>query len=311
MLKNAVKGIIEHHKKDPLGIYATLDEGIPPPSEFSKSETTHLTFTCQAYEAQGKRKTMEDAHFFTEFDHGVLCGVFDGHGGKDVAIFASNEFTAKFPKELLKAKGNVHQAFEALIHKIHTKVAKNKKWNFTGSTAVITYIDKSSHNIYTATLGDSEANIYRTIGAGIRSLPLSIIRDWSSHKDATRAAIARNKPSFIKEYMETENPKWLRFPSALGVNVSRAIGDNEYSGTSKKPGVIHKPKITINKLKQGDFLVLACDGLKDFVNEREIAGILAANSLQPASNLAEQLVKFALDEKKSNDNVTALVVRIN
>lgn len=46
-----------------------------------------------ASEMQGWRNTMEDAHIsvFIDPDTSVF-GVFDGHGGKEVALFVKNHF---------------------------------------------------------------------------------------------------------------------------------------------------------------------------------------------------------------------------
>lgn len=46
---------------------------------------------------QGWRKNMEDAHICSQIDlgygqMGMLFGVFDGHGGKEVAEFAGKNF---------------------------------------------------------------------------------------------------------------------------------------------------------------------------------------------------------------------------
>ena len=67
-----------------------------------KNPENGITETC-AYGAcsmQGWRCGMEDAHIAKEIylpkskEKGMLLGVFDGHGGKDVAIFSESHFQA-------------------------------------------------------------------------------------------------------------------------------------------------------------------------------------------------------------------------
>ena len=59
---------------------------------------------------QGWRCSMEDTHIADEVDlpdgtKGMLFGVFDGHGGHEVAQFAKDHFTQTF-KEKLKSRAS-------------------------------------------------------------------------------------------------------------------------------------------------------------------------------------------------------------
>jgi serine/threonine protein phosphatase PrpC len=312
MHKNAVKAIREHvvdEENSQQAAYASLEEAIPSIEVLQKVKERPLTFSHSAHAEQSKRPTMEDAHFYLEFERGVIAGVMDGHGGSAVANYASEEFKKRFPACLEKFQGNVHQAFEYLIDEIHQEVAKNNSWKTQGTTAVISFIDKHTHTIYTATLADSEANIYRKINARMKSIPLSVVRNWASKKEALRAAIANNDPAILDNWptYKGHNTKWLRVNN---INISRSIGDL-YSATLKGQVVlVHKPKITVNQLQPGDTLVLACDGLKDFVSEKEITDLIAG---QPA-NLAEALAMASLKNQQYSahgDNVTVIAIHVS
>lgn len=302
MWKNAGKAVKEHQAGESSGVYIAS-------CAFLEANEQPLNFAFFEAEAQGPRPTMEDAHFFKRIEQGVLTGVFDGHGGQEVAKYASEMFQKKFSAVLAKSHGQVHQAFEELIHEIHQEIAKKQDWSFMGSTAVVCFVDEDTQLIYTATLGDSEANIYRETTGGMKSIPLSCVRDWSSTKDAARAAQALGYPQIADEWPKAENPKALRYPHPhYGINVSRALGDVSLTGTEERPGVIHKPKITVNRLQVGDKLILACDGLKDYVPEDEIAKLVALNAAH--ENLAERLVQHAVNVRRAKDNVTVLAVNV-
>ena len=256
---------------------------------------------------------MEDAHFYVESDQAILAGVFDGHGGREVAAFASEQFQVKFPKALDLAKGNVHQAFETVLHEIHQDVVRRPAWNKVGSTAVISYIDKEENKIYTATLGDSEANIYRKVGRSLKSIPLSCVRDWVSTKDHSRLEKVHGKEAVEKQYQRAHfQAKGLRSQLDTGVNVSRAIGDVDQTGTPDRPLVIHKPTITVSELCPKDVIVLACDGLKDYVSEDKIVGDLSPGWLSSVrgKNIAQLLVNKAL-QQNTRDNVTVLSIEVS
>lgn len=324
MHKNAEKALKEHRadakyadehsfavsgENSQQAAYATLKEAIPSIEVLQTVKEKPLTFSHTAQAEQSKRPTMEDAHFYLEFDRGVVAGVMDGHGGSAVANYASEEFKKRFPACLEKFQGNVHQAFEYLIDEIHQEVAKNKSWIYEGTTAVISFIDKHTHTVYTATLADSEANIYRKIDNQVKSIPLSVVRNWASKKEALRAAIANNLPIIAKNWPthKGHDTKYLRVNN---INVSRSIGDLDSATLNGKVVLVHKPKITVNQLQHGDILVLACDGLKDFVSEKEIIDLVAANP----TNLAETLAKTSVVNQKgsaSGDNVTVLTIHVS
>lgn len=306
MWQNAKKAIEEHIQKAP-GAFASVCNALPSLEVLvGPKNCSSLKFEQFAAEAQGPRAAMEDAHFFQEMEQGVIVGVLDGHGGGQVSKFASKEFQKRFSEVFSETQGNVRQTFELLIDEIHKKVAKHAAWNNVGSTAVICYIDKQNHLIYTATLGDSEANIYRKMEGELKSIPLSCVRDWSSKKDAQRAAVSLEIPQIATEWPNAENPKRLRYPAPnYGLNVSRSIGDFYYTGSEEMPGVIHKPKITVNQLQAGDMLILACDGLKDYVPETEII-----QNLKDERDPTNKLVYYALFKKSAHDNVTVVAVKV-
>lgn len=63
---------------------------------------------------QGWRSSMEDAHICQEVDlgkdgHGMLFGVFDGHGGQEVATYLQENFKSQFLIQY-KKKNDLKQA---------------------------------------------------------------------------------------------------------------------------------------------------------------------------------------------------------
>lgn len=300
MLRNSEKAILEHQKTS--AVYASVIDAIPSREVLEKEATNELVLECSMSHHIGMRDNMEDAHFILNFERGVLMGVFDGHGGKEVAEYASQEFSKRFPDMLDSQQGNAFRAFELLIHQIHEEISKWPLWNKIGTTVVVSFIDKKTHQIITASLGDSEANLYRNN----TSIPLTPVRDWSSKKDSKRLEIGMEmeEGQIAEDIAAGFKSKHLRWN---GLNVSRAIGDLAHTGTREKPGVVHKPKITINKVREGDILVLACDGLKDFVPENEIVDIVG-NAW--SVNLARDLVNHTINERKGRDNVTVIVAKI-
>ncbi len=300
MWQNCKKALKEHaFSLYPFykGVYAPMKE------VFLSDRPQVLTYTHLAKESQGRRAQMEDRHFIIEGEKGILVGVLDGHNGVQVANYAAYRFLEQFFSTLEFYEYNVYQAFIHFFELIQEEIEKHHPgWDQIGCTAVISYLEKETNYVYTATLGDSEANIYRLIKGHRRSIPLSCIRNWSSKRDfaSAKAALGVALP-------RKKNPKEMRHPppgesvhSGFGLNVSRALGDVAYKG------VIHSPKITLTTLLPGDVLLLACDGLKDFVLEKEIMQIIDLH--QGKDTLVEELIDYAISFKKSTDNVTILAV---
>lgn len=320
MLKNAFKAIEEHRSKDTShhDVYVTPQEVMLSLQTITSPKIQPpLTFTHTFAEAQGPRDDMEDAHFCIEIPQGLLAGVFDGHGGKKISNYASQAFQAHFSKMLETTNGNVRLAFEKMLDKIHTEVSKNHAWDKMGSTAVVSFIDPKTHLIYTATLGDSEANRYPIIDNKRKSHPLSCVRDWSSKRDAKRAADAIGIPEIATAWPKAKNPKVLRYPYpylgvypflGMGVNVSRAIGDVG-ADIHKKPAISHKPKVSVNRVQPGDLLILACDGLKDYVPEDEVVKVIN-RALAAKQDPAQALTDYAINARQAHDNVTVLAIEI-
>jgi serine/threonine protein phosphatase PrpC len=317
MYKNAGKALDEH--ADESQAYATQAEGlIVKDTVWHPGDQPPLDISYYEAEDQGLRDAMEDAHFCYTIDEGTITAVFDGHGGPEVAAFAKAEFPNRF-SAALKANGhNVHAAFEQVLDDIQKEfirrhadlVGADKDWTMVGSTAVISFIERGTNRVFTATLGDSEANIYRQFGAHKKSIPLSCVRDWSSEREAMRAA-ARTKDRAKAEQWPKEKGQNTKMLRINGVNVSRALGDVYDSQEADViPGQIHKPKITVSMVRPGDLLVLACDGLKDYLTEEEIVQTIENFDPSPGKSLAQTLTDRALRKMNyfANDNVTVIVL---
>ncbi len=314
LLQNSAKAIEEHKKKNVLSesAFASIAEGVPDlQSLSSKTEGASLKFTHFIAEDKGKvRPSMEDAHFYKSTKNYLFMGVFDGHGGEFVADYASKAFRNRFLSHLRKAKGDVRKSFDTFFALVQEEVAKNDHWDRAGCTAIVCLVDKKLRHIYTATLGDSEANLYRQIEGKMVSIPLSCIRDWSHPKDAKRASLALNDPIIAFLWPMAKDPKQLRYPSAFfGVNVSRSIGD-VYLSQEGNLAISHTPKVSINKVNKGDILVLCCDGLKDYVQEKTIVELVKSNATS-GRDIAKALTDYAINDAKGDDNVTVIAVIIS
>jgi serine/threonine protein phosphatase PrpC len=243
--------------------------------------------------AMGRRPTMEDevvvvglgpAHNPNE----DFFGVFDGHGGRDAAIYAAKNLYPKIgrnfslnPNEPLKS---ITSAFE------ETNAWMMQQRMDCGSTAAVSFVVDST--LYTANVGDTR-----------------VVLGWKDKK-AVRLSFD-HKPSVAteKERIERLGGEVTRKFGVARVNgvlgVSRAFGDCKLI-----PYVSAVPHINILELTDETmFLIIACDGLWDEFSDQEAVEVVfeKANTVQ---NLGEYLSNMAI-MRGSQDNVSVVVVFLN
>ncbi|OEL29484.1 putative protein phosphatase 2C 53 [Dichanthelium oligosanthes] len=259
------------------------------------------------------------AHFF---------GVYDGHGGVQVANYCRERIHSVLIEELSKAEESLsgadlsgleskkqwEKAFVDCFSRVDAEVGGNATTgakpvapDTVGSTAVVAVI--CSSHIIVANCGDSRAVLCR----GKQPLALSV-----DHKPNREDEYAR---------IEAQGGKVIQWNGyrVLGVlAMSRSIGDRYL-----KPYIIPVPEVTIvARAKDDECLILASDGLWDVMSNEEVCDAArkrillwhkknadASSSAQRSGDSPDEaaqaaagyLSKLAL-QKGSKDNITVVVV---
>ena len=110
---------------------------------------------------QGWRSSMEDTHICQAVDmpkkedNGMLFGVFDGHGGKEVAEYAKDNFKKKFIKSKTFREGNFQQALIDTMLELDKELKSKAYAMDAGTTACVVFI--TNEQIMCANSGDSRA----------------------------------------------------------------------------------------------------------------------------------------------------------
>ncbi|KAL8230277.1 hypothetical protein R6Q57_000055 [Mikania cordata] len=252
------------------------------------------------------------AHFF---------GVYDGHGGSQVANYCRDHVHIALQEELKMmkqelVKGTVNdsvqtswkKAFTNCFEKVDNEVSGTTASEpvapeTVGSTAVAALI--CSSHIVVANCGDSRAVLYR----GKEAIALS-----NDHKPNREDEYAR---------IEAAGGKVIQWQGhrVFGVlAMSRSIGDRYL-----KPSIIPDPEVTFTaRAREDECLILASDGLWDVMSNEEACeaarkriliwhkknGVVERelDGVDPAAQAAaDYLVSLAL-QKGSNDNISVIVV---
>merc|ERR1712048_988953 len=244
----------------------------------------------------------------------ALFGLFDGHGGKQVAHFIKTYLAMELaaalataePKEggALKDK-NLKKAIEAAYQRLDSRIAAELPGCYDGSTAVVALVNEEQ--VICANLGDSMGYLCRMPpDADMQAIPLQM----RQHK----CWMMKEKERILRSGGAVENG---RINGVL--EVSRAFGDI----TLKKFGVLCSPeymKFQVDRDKD-QYVLLACDGFwnawpaveaLEFTTELvEAEEERAANEEDDVDYLGccRDLVQHVVEEKKAQDNVSVVLLR--
>ncbi|CAL0320278.1 unnamed protein product [Lupinus luteus] len=268
------------------------------------------------------------AHFF---------GVYDGHGGFEVANYCQEHLHSVLIKEIEAVEARLNEknernnwqehwkkAFSNCFHEVDDEVVGVHEANSgsnngnesecsieslatetVGSTAVVAVLTQS--HIIVANCGDSRAVMCRRKEA----LPLSADHKPDREDEWTRIEASGGKVI-----------QWNGYRILGVLAVSRSIGDRYL-----KPWIIPEPEVVfVQREKKDECLILASDGLWDIMTNEEACDIARkriliwhkkndnnesmgqGHGVDPASQFAaEYLSRLAL-QRGSKDNISVIVI---
>ena len=274
---------------------------------------------------QGWRKRMEDSHI-SDLNRGTdnksnLYGVFDGHGGKEVAQFVKKHFTQELINNPNYKKGDYKRALtETFLRmdemmneksgkeelKLEAKKAKEEDDSMTQGAK------NSQMEMLRQIMGDPKENGDVAQFTGCTAC-VCLIHDgkmYFANAGDSRAVLSQkgiaypmsfdHKPELETEVKRIEKAGgWVAEGRVKGnLNLSRSLGDLEYKQNTKLPPeeqmITANPDIIVEDVsKDSDFIIIGCDGVwdcktnqeaVDFVNER-----LKRNPNAKLSKIIEEL----------------------
>lgn len=296
---------------------------------------------------KGRRDSMEDTHvietdLMQDGSRISLFAVFDGHRGKYTALYLQNSYASVLrdcieqqrtldPNEV-HYESALRNSFElceegATLEYEARSNDESAEWNVTGSTAaVVLFVDHIT--IYCANAGDSEVVVGRknmthhkkpTTDAETKEYLFSEyvgVCLSTLHKPDTDSELARIKRA--GGFVSKQNGGVARVgghPRYVNLSVSRSFGNSDLVGyKTKEPLISARPDIAKTDIRDGDVLIVACDGLWDVYDYKDAVkdayeyhhnGV--ARQSVPMPNAAEYLATRAIDVLKTEDNVTVIV----
>ncbi|XP_025191459.1 probable protein phosphatase CG10417 isoform X2 [Melanaphis sacchari] len=309
-----------------------------PKTDKESEDMENDVLMCGASSMQGWREKQEDAHVcLVDFDDDMsLFGVFDGHGGAEVAQYAVEMLPSLIKNELFE-KGDYEKALvkafmdfdDSLIEipvlkRLRTLRLKNGKTEETdngdidekklvetelagkdsGCTAVVALLVKNK--LYVANAGDSRCVV------SIDGKAHAMSKD---HKPKDKSELKR----ILAAGGRVSNDGRINH----GLNMSRALGDHMYKTNSLFPNtkqmITALPDVQTIDLKpdNGDFIVLACDGIWNSLCSQKAVDFILNRIHCPdikLSSICEELFEVCLAPDTPNagvgcDNMTCIIVK--
>jgi len=232
----------------------------------------------------GSNKSILPVNFFS---------VYDGHGGKFVSTYLSKNLPSYYinPNLVLPFDREYHIK---LFENIQNRILDNPEGYSSGSTCLLCLMYKQEDDIHLniVNLGDSRLTIVYKNG---KCKQVSI-----DHKPDHPIEKIRLTKMGGEIYTDTEGV--IRIGD---LSLSRSFGDGDNAPyISQKPDIYYK-KITPDT----KYIVLACDGLWDVIENEELFKLLEKFKQSESNNLAAELATEAL-KRGSCDNISIIIIEL-
>ena len=286
---------------------------------------------------QGWRKRQEDAHI-ADLDLGPsnktqIFGVFDGHGGCEVAKFVANHFTEEFLKNPNYLRNDIKKALEENYQKMDSLMLEKE-----GSEELLAEYQKSKEEAAKIKENNKnsqiemlrqvidpkeqpDAKISMFTGCTANVLVIQDKKMYFANAGDSRSVICKkgqaiamsvdHKPSIPAELKRIEKAGgWVSDGRVLGnLNLSRGIGDSEYKVDKKlKPEqqiISNFPDIKTDNLTDDvDFIVIACDGIWDCKTNQEVCDFFTDKFLKDPEGRISEFIEDLFDEILAPDVYT-------
>lgn len=254
---------------------------------------------------KGIRRTNEDRHVIFNNITGSdktknavdMFGIFDGHGG----ALVSSVLTDIMPK-IFSDKRTTFPLYKVPVTKICNNVQSLIDTNYKsrvkecGSTCLMVFHYKNNNDNILSVLnvGDSRA---------ILCTGQEAVKITNDHKPLYPTEKQRIIEAGGKIYCDGTD--WR----VANLSLSRAFGDTATKFTHPSPDLFHH-----HISKNDKFIVLACDGLWDVMDNQSVVNFILHNCydmrgkrINEKTNIADKLAHYALN-LGSGDNISIIIV---
>eukprot|EP00397_Hematodinium_sp_SG-2012_P034536 GEMP01037049.1.p1 GENE.GEMP01037049.1~~GEMP01037049.1.p1 ORF type:complete len:402 (+),score=84.68 GEMP01037049.1:113-1318(+) len=268
---------------------------------------------CAVATTQGWRASHEDSHVMLQPpsssapDTPFFFSIMDGHGGDEAALEMTHLLpaymdVASLPKisdpSIVKA---LQARFKAADAELRKKLPEMCSAGATCTSALVCPRTQSgTWNVTFANAGDSRSILISADGSFVAT---------EDHKPESPVEIARIRRA--GGFVSNEMGGPYRVDNNL--SVSRGFGDFDFKDITLQADaqkISCVPEVTSGlQCKDGDFVLLCCDGIYDVMSNEECVNFVLAHDHSDLGVLVANLLKLVL-EKGSRDNCSAMICQV-
>lgn len=244
----------------------------------------------------------------------ALFAVYDGHGqgGELVSQYSLHEIQRLLEKHP-SFHSNIETAFKDTFLKVDASLTDEGLIEpmYAGTTACVALLRDTQ--LVLSNAGDSRAVLGRKHpNKKWEAIDLTVDQNPDLPSEQRRI---ESMGGYVTPAPEPglSSRVWLdKECSQIGLAMARSIGDHAV----KSVGVIAEPVVSFHTLQAEDeFLVLATDGVWEFVSSKEAVAIIAQHLHKGATKACQVLIETAAakwhdEEGDYRDDITALVIRL-
>ncbi len=288
---------------------------------------------------QGWRKRMEDSHIsdLNQGQGGILhtFGVFDGHGGKEVAQFVKVHFTEELINRDSYKQGNMKKAMPETFLRMDEMLVENpgkielKKYAQLSreQDEIINQREKNKQmDLFKQLLGqgkdEEEISMMTGCTASVCAIDEANKKVYFANAGDSRAVICRGGVGYPmsidhKPDLDVEKNRiykadgWVSEGRVKGnLNLSRSLGDLEYKQNKRLPPedqmITANPDVVVEPLQDIDFIVLACDGVWDCMTNQEICDFINERLKKDSKIKLSKIIEDIFDKIIAPDIYTGI-----
>eukprot|EP00240_Pyramimonas_obovata_P005245 CAMPEP_0118926682 /NCGR_PEP_ID=MMETSP1169-20130426/4312_1 /TAXON_ID=36882 /ORGANISM="Pyramimonas obovata, Strain CCMP722" /LENGTH=409 /DNA_ID=CAMNT_0006868279 /DNA_START=147 /DNA_END=1373 /DNA_ORIENTATION=- len=234
-------------------------------------ETSMEGYTYAVASKRGKHERLEDTYSVVTGINGdpgnAYFGLFDGHGGRGAADYAAANLHTNILSEVESAGPRAQ--YESVLRRsfltTDASLLSELPAESSGATAVVVLLKDGTLTLGNA--GDCRAVLSE------RGFAQALSQDHRPDCESEKGRIEARGGAVVS---------WCGMSRVQGVlGVTRAFGDRDL-----KSYITAEPDVTAQRLgPESEFVVLATDGLWDFVGNQEAVDLVRDHVLAPASAL--------------------------
>jgi len=247
----------------------------------------------------------------------ALFAVYDGHGqgGELISQYSLHEMQRLLEKHP-DFNRNIENAFKETFVRVNSSLKDEHLIEplYAGTTACVVLL--RGKELVLSNAGDSRAVLARKADDGGDDSwdVIDLTEDQNPDLPAEKERIER-MGGYVSPPPEPglSSRVWLDEEwSQIGLAMARSIGDHAV----KDVGVIAEPVVSFHEITENDnFLILATDGVWEFISSAEAVNIIAKHLHKGATKACQILIETAAakwhdEEGDYRDDITALVIRL-